>query len=177
MQVKDFNTPQFGFDTGYRVDSKNHNFLLMRNFINLSFNYMTFVIKENFDEGGYIAKEFLFDPEGYDYIMRKNTVFTEGTLVTQDYEKLNFILKSYEALDPVLLEQLFYKNRKQQTPLHIALAANNTRMVNLILQFMAKLDNSGIKVIKDIFKDLIDYKMFAHYLNCSTHQSIQMINK
>ena len=101
----------------------------------------------------------------------------KNKLVTQDYDKLNFILKSYESLDPVLLEQLFYKNDDKLTPLHIAVNANNTRMVNLILSFLAKLENSGIIMIKDIFKDLIDYKMFAHYLNCSTHQSVQMINK
>ena len=104
MKVNDFETPQFGFGNGYRVDSEMHNFILMRNYINLSFSYMTFVIKENYDKGGYISEDFLFDPEGYDYVLQRNTVFTEGTLVTQDYDKLNFILKSYEALDPVLLE-------------------------------------------------------------------------
>lgn len=71
----------------------------MRNFINLSFSYMTFVIKENFDKGGYISNEYMFDPEGYDYVLLRNTVFTEGTLVTHDYDKLNFILSSYEKLD------------------------------------------------------------------------------
>ena len=54
----------------------------MRNFVCTSFSYMTFVIKKNFDEGGYISNDFLFDPEGYDYVLGKNTVFTEGNLVT-----------------------------------------------------------------------------------------------
>jgi hypothetical protein len=69
---------------------------------------MTFVIKKNFDKGGYINHDFLFDPEGYDYVLKRNTTFTEGTLVTQDYDKLNFILQKFEELDPVMLEQLFY---------------------------------------------------------------------
>ena len=57
-----------------------------------------------------------------------------------------------------MLEQLLYKNSQDVTPLHIAVKANNTRMVNLILQFLAKnKTNSGISVLKDIFKDLIDY--------------------
>jgi len=34
------------------------------------------------DEDGYISNDFLFDPEGYDYVLGKNTVFTEGNLVT-----------------------------------------------------------------------------------------------
>ena len=110
-----------------------HNFILMRNFINLSFSYMTFVIKDNFDEGGYVSNDFLFDSEGYDFVLGKNTLFTEGTLVTQDYDKLNFILKSYQKQDPILLEQLLYKNSNNQTPLHIAVKSNNPRMVNLIL--------------------------------------------
>ena len=81
MKVSDFIEPQFGFGNGYRVDSEMHNFILMRNYINLSFSYMTFVIQKNYDEGGYISNDFLFDPEGYDYILRRNTVFTEGSLV------------------------------------------------------------------------------------------------
>ena len=44
---------------------------------------MTFVIKDNFDRIGFYANDFLFDVEGYDYILNRNTMFTEGTLVTQ----------------------------------------------------------------------------------------------
>lgn len=165
--MKDFESPQFEFGNGYRVDDEMHNFLLMRNYVNLSFSYMTFVIKKNFDEGGYISKDFLFDSEGYDYVLGRNTVFTEGTLVTQDYDKLNFILKSYHSEDPVLLEQLYYKNNLGKTPLHIAVQANNTRMVNLVLQFLSRLRNSGITVLKDVFSELIDYQDFATYLKSS----------
>jgi len=43
---------------------------------------MTFVIKENFDKLGFVVDDFMFDVEGYDYILNKNTMFTEGTLVT-----------------------------------------------------------------------------------------------
>lgn len=118
---------------------------------------MTFVIKKNFDKGGYINQDFLFDPEGYDYVLKRNTTFTEGTLVTQDYDKLNFILQKFEELDPVFLEQLFYENEVPETPLHIAVNANNTRMVNLILKFLSKLENTGIQMIKGIFSELIDY--------------------
>jgi hypothetical protein len=56
---------------------------------------MTFVIKENFDKNSFAMEDFLFDIEGYDYVLNRNTLFTEGNLVKQDYEKLNFILKHY----------------------------------------------------------------------------------
>ena len=65
---------------------------------------MTFVIKENFDKTGHVLDDFLFDIEGYDYILNKNSIFTEGTLATKQYDKLQFILNSYNELDPVLLE-------------------------------------------------------------------------
>jgi hypothetical protein len=94
---------------------------------------MTFVIKDNFDKCGYIMEDFLFDIEGYDYVLNKNTIFTQGTLVKQEFEKLQFILKNYYELDKILLEQLHYPNIEGLTPLHIALEAKNNRMVNLIL--------------------------------------------
>jgi ankyrin repeat protein len=104
--------------------------------------------------------------------LKRNTVFTEGTLITQDYDKLNFILNSFSKLDLVLLEQLFYKNNRGNSPLHIAVKVNNTRMVNLILQYLSLISNSGINVIKDIFKDLIDYKDFTQYLQKSPFQTL-----
>ena len=80
--MQDFESPQIPFSNGYRFDDKLHNYVLMRNYVNLSFSYMTFIIKRNFDNGGYLQDDFLFDQEGYDYILKRNTVFTEGTLVT-----------------------------------------------------------------------------------------------
>lgn len=53
---------------------------------------MTFIIKKNFESGGYICTDYLFDQEGYDYILKRNSVFTEGSLVVSDYDQLNFIL-------------------------------------------------------------------------------------
>ena len=133
----------------------------MRNYVNLSFCYMTFIIKTNYDNGGYVNDKFEFDVEGYDYILNQNTVFTEGTLAINDYEKLSFILSKYEKIDEVLLEQLFYRNKKGKTPLHIAVSVNNTRIINLLLDSMSRMKNSGISVIKDIFQDLIDYSKFS----------------
>jgi len=86
MQVKDFDleNTNFGFSTGHRVEIDTHNFMIFRNFINMSFSYMSFVIKENFDKSGYVRDDFLFDLEGYDYIINKGNLFFEnkGSLVT-----------------------------------------------------------------------------------------------
>ena len=77
------------------MEEKSNNFILFRNFINLSFSYMTFVIKENFDKHGFIMKDYKFDLEGYDFIINKSTIFCEGTLASREKEKLIFILENY----------------------------------------------------------------------------------
>lgn len=92
FDVQEFYEPKFDFSLGNRIEIKTHNWLIFRNFINLSFSYMTFVIKENFDEG-YLNKDFLFDLEGYDFIYDRETLFTsDHNLVTLNYDKLMFIL-------------------------------------------------------------------------------------
>jgi hypothetical protein len=50
--------------------------MIFRNWISLSFSYMTFVIKDNFDHLGFVVDDFVFDVEGYDYVLNKNTIFT-----------------------------------------------------------------------------------------------------
>ena len=44
---------------------------------------MTFVIKDNFDKSGFVRNDYLFDVEGYDYILKKKNIFFEGDLVKQ----------------------------------------------------------------------------------------------
>lgn len=92
FNIAEVEVPKFDFSSGNRVEIKTHNWMVFRNFINLSFSYMTFVIKENFDEG-YLRSDFLFDLEGYNFVYNRQTIFTSDTnLVQLNYEKLNFIL-------------------------------------------------------------------------------------
>ena len=72
---------------------------------------------------------------------------------------------------------LHYKNGKNKIPLHIALEANNNRMVNLLLINMAKINYAAVDLIKDIFKDLINFQSFEKYLEECPFQSKQMQNK
>lgn len=82
--------------------------MVFRNFINLSFSYMSFVIKDNFDKSGFVNEDFLFDIEGYDFIINKKNIFFEGDLVKLHYDKMKFILQNYEQIDPRLLETLHF---------------------------------------------------------------------
>ena len=164
----------FGFQYGHRVEFNTHNWVIFRNFINLSFSYMTFVIKENFDKLGFVLNDFIFDPEGYDYILKRNSIFHEGTLVTQEHDKLKFILENYAQIDPTLLESLHYKNAKGDIPLHMAVAEKNNRMVNLILYYMSKIDYAAVGHIKNIFDKLVTYQGFDEYIVEAPFQTIQM---
>ena len=169
MKVSDFDvenvSKEFSFQYGHRVEESGYNYMIMRNYINLSFSYMTFVIKELFDSSGYVMDNYLFDLEGYDFILDKQTIFTQDhQLVTQDYEKLQFILKNYEQIDPILIESLHFANSDKKLPLHISVKSQNHRMVNLILKYMSKINFAAVTHIKDIFSDLINYQGFEHYL-------------
>lgn len=93
--------------------------------------------------------------------------------MTGEFEKLEFILKNYYKLNPIYLESLHYQSEykdkdgkiKKKVALHLALEANNNQMVNLILNYMSKIEFAAVNLIKDIFKDLINIQNFSEYLN------------
>jgi len=78
----------------------------------MSHSYMTFVIKDNFYKRGYLSGEYFFDLEGYDYIINKKNIFFDLDLISQQYDRLNFILNNYYMIDPILLETLHYMNEE-----------------------------------------------------------------
>jgi hypothetical protein len=96
VKVSDFTIPRFDFASGHRMDPHTHNWLIFRNYICLSHSYMTFVVKDLFDEG-YLRDDFLFDIEGYDFIYNRETIFTsDDELMSQNYDKLLYILTNYQ---------------------------------------------------------------------------------
>lgn len=66
---------------------------------------------------------------------------------------------------------------KFKTPLHFALEVKNTRTINLLLTYMAKIESVADDNIKDVFKDLIKYKGFEIYLENNPFQTLQMFKK
>ena len=46
----------------------------------------------------------MFDIEHYNYILDRKTALLSNKAVANDHEKLSYILKSFEAIDPILLE-------------------------------------------------------------------------
>lgn len=45
--------------------------------VNLGFSYMTFVIQEKFENNNLAPENLRFDIECFDYILNRNTYFTE----------------------------------------------------------------------------------------------------
>lgn len=51
------------------------------------------------------------------------------------------------------------------TPLHLAYNDGNNRSINIILSYMAKIDNNCSGTFKDILSKLIEYDSFINYMN------------
>lgn len=98
-----------GSGRGIRMDSKNHNWMIIEEYLALPFSYMTFVIK-NFIEC--TPKEhrvdYVFDPEAYNYILNRSTSFLDGSFVKSDPAQLQKVLSNFAQLDKQLLELLHY---------------------------------------------------------------------
>ena len=89
---------RFSYDQGYRFDSENHNWLVLKEYISLSFSYMTFVIKEtleNMDNDDLESSPLFgraFDVEAYNYLLNRETCFMKGDLVKKKYLELENVL-------------------------------------------------------------------------------------
>ncbi len=59
---------------------------MIKEYLSLSFSFMTFVIKEKIEQGDVLQKNNIFDPEPYNYIFNKSTSFLDGEFVKHDYK-------------------------------------------------------------------------------------------
>lgn len=158
---------------GNRFDGKNHNWLILQEYLALPFSYMSFVIKGKIEENCQKAQMNIFDPTPYNYIFNKSSSFLDGDFVQFDHNKLNDILEGLNEVDPVLLEILQIQQeqwrikgkrvdydpttgkhdiieKKYITALHLALRAGNNRSIEIILNFLAKIPYNSSKNISDI---------------------------
>lgn len=75
-----------GSERGIRFDSKNHNWIMLEEYLALPFSYMAFVIK-NFIETTTTKEsreQYVFDIEPYSYLLNRSTCFLDGNFVTMD---------------------------------------------------------------------------------------------
>ena len=183
----------FGYHRGHKFDYKDHSWMFLREFITLSFSYMTFVINSKMQQFfNFRDDEYLFDPEQYNFIISKSTYLHDAQLIANP-EKLTYVLKNFETTDRNLLNQLQYQQikyveekndqnetvlvEKVETPLHIAVKQNNNKSINILLKYMAKMDYCNMSTFKDIWNLIVDYQSFTNFIWGLCFQTIQMQNK
>lgn len=93
---------------GVRFDGKNHNWLIIREYMILPFSYMTFVIKDNIEKNDPMQEGNIFDPEPYNYLFNKSSCFIHSPDISNNPNTLAMILENFERTDPELLELLLY---------------------------------------------------------------------
>jgi len=71
---------------GVRFDGKNHNWLIIGEYLQLPFSYMTFVIKDRIEKKDKRTENFIFDSYPYNYIFNKSSSFIDGEFVKNDNE-------------------------------------------------------------------------------------------
>ena len=142
FDVKDINNQEntmkkskqeaFGFHYGYKFDDASHSFIFLREYISLSYCYMTFAINYKMQQlEDYDNKDYLFDQEMYNFLIDKKTFLHDKKLIKNSHYLL-YILKNFESIDQLLTEQIqyYYKDINPETekeeiysPLHIAVRA------------------------------------------------------
>ena len=94
----------FKYDKGHRFDHINHNWILFNEYLSLSFSFMTLVIRDQMqNSGNYLDPDFTFDLEQYNFVINRRTCFTCDNFVGENYDKLVYVLKELEEIDPVYL--------------------------------------------------------------------------
>ena len=153
--------------------------MIFKQYISLSFSYITFVIKDKIEKRDPSIRKNLFDPEPYNYIFNKSTSFLDDDFVYTDHELLQTVLKNFSQIDPDLLELIVYNqtilNKKGEqvgfnTPLLMAVENHNNRSADIILDYMSRIKFNSSRNIMSVISKLVNYKMFIKYL---THLPVQ----
>lgn len=98
----------FGFHYGYKFDDLSHSFIFLREYISLSYCYMTFAINHKMAKlEDFNNKDYLFDQEMYNFIIDKKTFLHDKKLIKNSHH-LMYILKNFMSIDPILIEQIQY---------------------------------------------------------------------
>lgn len=98
----------YSFAKGNRFNAKGHDWLVLDNYLALSFSYMSFVIKDMIEHSDPSMQNNLFDIEPYNYIFNKRTSFTDSNFITEDSDELKDVLDEFEKYGPDHLNLINY---------------------------------------------------------------------
>jgi hypothetical protein len=87
-----------GLEYGYRADSDNLEFVLIKNFIAIPYSFFNLIYKEEFKEE---INSSNFDIDGLNYIIEKRSELHKLVL---SYDNLEYVLDRYEKIDIKLLD-------------------------------------------------------------------------
>lgn len=127
-----------GYHNGMRFDCENHNWIILKQYICLSFSYMSFVIQDKIEKIDANKKQdplldSAFDLEAFTYMLNKNSCFTSGDLAKDNFMKLQIVLNKLKEFGVDYLEILHYhieEKVEEEEDLHVKLIGG---MKNLIV--------------------------------------------
>ena len=91
------------------MDSKNHNWMILEEYLAIPFSYMSFVIKDYIESTPDDKRDdYMFDPEPYNYLLNRSNSFLDGSFVKNEPNQLQQVLSNFETIDKSLLELLHY---------------------------------------------------------------------
>lgn len=160
-------------DKGARFCSRNIHFTV-RNRVYLPYNYLSLIAIQN-NKGKVLDKQH-YNPEVF-FCIDGNT---QLHLSADNFKDLEFMLSTYEANNPKLINLLLLKNRDPNGPsnvLELAMQSSNARCVNLILDKLSKISMNNIHSLKNMMSQLLEYNGFEAYLSLCFFTTQQMENK
>ena len=97
--------------SGHRLDGKNGNWFIIKQFLCLSFSYLGFVIREKIESNCPDYQGNVFDVEAFNIIFNGKTPFLDSRIVTENAKQLANVLENFNMINPILLEMLAMSNR------------------------------------------------------------------
>lgn len=75
----------------------------MKEYLALSFSYMSFLIKDKIEIEDIYQKGNVFDPEPYNYVFNRSTCFLDSADSSMNYQEMVNVLQNFYKIDPDLL--------------------------------------------------------------------------
>ena len=92
--------------TGHRLDGKNWNWFVIKQFISLPFSYISFVIKDKIEKKDKYQVGNIFDVTPFNYIYNKKSCFLDSDIVYSNSHYLQNVLENLKQMDVTYLDLL-----------------------------------------------------------------------
>ena len=162
----------FSLTKGCHFDHENHNFLLINEYISLSFSFMTLVIRDKHQSiKAHEVYHYNLDEEQFKFNINKKTFLTCDNFVTFDYDKLENSLKFILKRDKELLEQLnYYYVEKEKVQ------ANKVKYTRMSTFDSLRLtENLRLSMLEDSSQEIDEKIVTPLHLALSNNRSVNIL--